>query len=357
MRESESANPVLVEVIRGTIVESSHSGAIAIADADGRLVLALGDVERPVYPRSAVKALQAIPLVESGAADAFGLGDDELAVACASHSGDRGAYRGGEKPARQGRARRELSRLRRALAGERQGHARADARRPPPRKPSTIIARANMPACSPLRCISASIRAAMSGPTTRCRVMIAGIISETCGVRLDRDGMGIDGCSVPTWSLPLGALARGFARLGTGEGFGAGAGRGGGETARRLLCRAGSGGGGRALRHHRHARARARPLRQGRRRGRALRGAAGAWAWRRAQGRRRRQARGGACARRSARRAAAGGAARACRSARRRDRSIGGASASAGSPPAPDFARALGALDATPRRQAKRRTR
>ena len=64
-------------------------GAIAIADASGRLVLALGDVERPVFPRSAVKALQAIPLVESGAADAFGLGDAELAVACASHSGDR----------------------------------------------------------------------------------------------------------------------------------------------------------------------------------------------------------------------------------------------------------------------------
>ena len=52
----------------------------------GRPVLALGDVERPVYPRSAVKALQALPLVESGAADRYGLGDEELALACASHS-------------------------------------------------------------------------------------------------------------------------------------------------------------------------------------------------------------------------------------------------------------------------------
>ena len=51
------------------------------------------------------------------------------------------------------------------------------------------------------------------------QVMIAGIISETCGVRLERDGMGVDGCSLPTWSLPLGALARGFARLGSGEGL------------------------------------------------------------------------------------------------------------------------------------------
>ena len=99
MSEPNSANPVLVEVVRGAIVESRHAGAIAVADAQGRLVLALGDVERPVFPRSAVKALQAVPLVESGAADAFGLNDEELAVACASHSGDRFAYRGGAKPA------------------------------------------------------------------------------------------------------------------------------------------------------------------------------------------------------------------------------------------------------------------
>src|SRR5262245_23688178 len=86
---SASSNPVLAEVMRGALVESRHAGAVAIADATGKLVLALGDVERPIYPRSAVKALQAILLVESGAADAFGLGDAELAVACASHSGDR----------------------------------------------------------------------------------------------------------------------------------------------------------------------------------------------------------------------------------------------------------------------------
>ena len=88
MRKSDPANPTLVEVFRGTLVESRHAGAIAVADADGGLLFAFGDVERPVFPRSAVKAMQAMPLVESGAADAFGLGDDELAVACASHSGE-----------------------------------------------------------------------------------------------------------------------------------------------------------------------------------------------------------------------------------------------------------------------------
>ena len=82
------ANPVLVEVTRGDRVESRHRGAFAVVDADGRSVAALGDVEVPVFPRSAVKALQALPLVESGAADAFGFGPRELALAQASHGGE-----------------------------------------------------------------------------------------------------------------------------------------------------------------------------------------------------------------------------------------------------------------------------
>src|SRR5690349_4851462 len=79
-------NPVLVEVLRGALVESRHRGSVAVVDPDGGTVLRLGDVERPVFPRSAVKALQALPFVESGAADP--LSDEELALACASHSGE-----------------------------------------------------------------------------------------------------------------------------------------------------------------------------------------------------------------------------------------------------------------------------
>ena len=82
------SNPVLVEVLRGALVESRHTGAVAVVDADGGRVFSLGDVGQPVYPRSAVKALQALPLVESGAADLYGLGPEELALACASHSGE-----------------------------------------------------------------------------------------------------------------------------------------------------------------------------------------------------------------------------------------------------------------------------
>ena len=80
-------DPVLVEVFRGEIVESVHRGAVAVFDAAGKAVLELGDTERPVFPRSAVKAIQALPLVESGAADAFGFGAG-TGAGLASHGGE-----------------------------------------------------------------------------------------------------------------------------------------------------------------------------------------------------------------------------------------------------------------------------
>jgi L-asparaginase II len=218
MNSTASSNPVLVEVIRGTIVESRHAGAIAVADADGRLLLALGDVERPVFPRSAIKALQAIPLVESGGADAFGLGEDELAVACASHSGDL---------AHIVAVRSLLTR-----AGLDESYLACGAHWPVSERATQALMRAGRrPQAIHNNCsgkhagmLAASVHLGLDPrgyerPDHRLQVMIAGIISETCGVRLDRDCMGVDGCSVPTWSLPLSALARGFARLGTGEGL------------------------------------------------------------------------------------------------------------------------------------------
>ena len=82
------SNPVCVEITRGNLVESRHRGSVAVVDGDGKLVLSLGDIERGVFPRSACKAMQALALVESGAADAYGFGNKELALACSSHSGE-----------------------------------------------------------------------------------------------------------------------------------------------------------------------------------------------------------------------------------------------------------------------------
>ncbi|PRX37041.1 asparaginase [Meinhardsimonia xiamenensis] len=79
------ADAELVELTRGPFTESRHRGHVAIATAEGGLVAALGAPEAVILPRSAAKMIQALPLVESGAADAFGLSSEELALACASH--------------------------------------------------------------------------------------------------------------------------------------------------------------------------------------------------------------------------------------------------------------------------------
>lgn len=77
----------MVEIWRGGLLESLHRGHAVICAADGSIVEAWGDPRAVIYPRSSCKMLQALPLVESGAADAAGLRSDQLALACASHQG------------------------------------------------------------------------------------------------------------------------------------------------------------------------------------------------------------------------------------------------------------------------------
>ena len=60
-----------------------------MVDGEGRIVAKAGDIDTPVFPRSAIKAFQCLPVIESGAADAFGFTEEELALACASHNGEQ----------------------------------------------------------------------------------------------------------------------------------------------------------------------------------------------------------------------------------------------------------------------------
>ena len=211
-------DPILIEVTRGSLVESNHRGATAVVDADGRLLLALGDVARPIFPRSAVKALQAIPLIESGAADAFGLGEPELAITCASHSGDAihlAAVRtllakagldesqlacGAHWPISE-RTTRELMRAGRSPEAI---HNNCSG------KHAGMLAKALHLGLDP---------SGYERPEHGVQEEIRRIISEICGVELEREEMGIDGCSVPTFAFSLAALARGFARLASGKGL------------------------------------------------------------------------------------------------------------------------------------------
>src|SRR3569623_3234465 len=78
-------NPILAEMTRGNWVENRHRGAFVGSDAKGNIIASAGDIDRAIFPRSAVKSMQALALVSSGALYKFDLTDEELALACASH--------------------------------------------------------------------------------------------------------------------------------------------------------------------------------------------------------------------------------------------------------------------------------
>lgn len=77
----------MVELWRGGLLESTHLGHAVLVDEAGQIVEAWGNPERIIFPRSSCKMIQALPLVESGAADAVGLTPAHLALSCASHQG------------------------------------------------------------------------------------------------------------------------------------------------------------------------------------------------------------------------------------------------------------------------------
>ncbi|MBO9668745.1 MAG: asparaginase [Bdellovibrio sp.] len=84
-----SKQPLVVEVLRGPAVESVHQVMIAVVNESGQLLHAWGNPQYPTFPRSAIKMLQALPLIESGAADKFQLDEKQIALACASHRGEK----------------------------------------------------------------------------------------------------------------------------------------------------------------------------------------------------------------------------------------------------------------------------
>ena len=81
-------DPLKVNIYRGDTVESSHLIHCVVMGRGGEMLHSWGDENRLVSPRSSLKSLQALPFVESGAVDAFGLGDEEIALACASNNAE-----------------------------------------------------------------------------------------------------------------------------------------------------------------------------------------------------------------------------------------------------------------------------
>jgi len=215
------SNPVLVEVTRGKLIESRHRGAIAVADAEGTTVLALGDVAAPIFPRSAIKAIQALVLLESGGADRFGFGDEELALACASHGGEPGHVAAVERML--------------AAAGLDASALACGAHWPLHQASARALARTGGTAsalhnnCSGKHAGFLCAACAMSADTRGYEAAdhpvqraVKAALEDLTGAAIPDERRAIDGCAVPTWALPLAGLARAFARFGTGQGLAAG---------------------------------------------------------------------------------------------------------------------------------------
>ena len=202
----------LAEVTRGELVESTHPGVVVVADVTGKLLACHGDSEHVAYFRSSAKPFQAVPLVESGAADAFGFTSEDLALACASHDAT---------PAHQRGVARMLAKIGLDEDALRCGVA------PPPDPQEAARITLGLKAQSQLQCECSGEHAGMLAaclhlgyplqsyiepdhPLQRC---IRDIVAQA--LRLPEDDLvtGTDGCRIPTFAAPVRAFAVAYATL------------------------------------------------------------------------------------------------------------------------------------------------
>ncbi|MDQ1559749.1 MAG: hypothetical protein QOD32_2809 [Pyrinomonadaceae bacterium] len=202
----------LVEVTRGSITESRHHGHVVAVDGDGQVVASLGSPELVTYLRSSAKPLQAVPLVASGAADRFNFTPQEIAVACGSHSGEplheetvaamlaktglgAGALKCGVHEPFSAEVTRELRRRGekpRVLQNNCSG------------KHTGMLALALHLGGAP---------ATYDQPDNPAQLAIARTVSQFSGVPAASIAVGIDGCGVPVFGVPVRAMALMYARL------------------------------------------------------------------------------------------------------------------------------------------------
>jgi len=208
------AAPITVEARRAGLPESRHAVRAVIADAAGRVVAAWGDDGRPVFARSAIKPIQSIPLVDTGAAAAFALDQAALALACASHNGEArhvavvdtvlaklgvddtvlscGAHWPYHEPTVHDmiRAGQRPRRAHNNCAGEHAGMLVTARHRDEP-------------------------FGGYEQPDHPVQRRITAAVARLCGVREQDMPVGVDGCGAPALALPLAAMATGLARWGT----------------------------------------------------------------------------------------------------------------------------------------------
>lgn len=215
---TKASPPITVVATRGGVIESRHAVHAVAVDAQGRVLRAWGDAEQSVFPRSANKMIQALPFVESGAADKLGLGADELALACASHGGEAKHVAHVEK---------WLNR-----AGLTDAALECGTHWPYHEASAQALARAGSAPC-PYHNNCSGKHAGMISTAWMLNEDFAGYverdhpvqrrvtaaIEQVCAVNLRDAPWDRDGCSIPTIALPLRAFAHGLARFGSGAGL------------------------------------------------------------------------------------------------------------------------------------------
>ncbi|HEY7747611.1 MAG TPA: asparaginase [Aestuariivirgaceae bacterium] len=209
-------NPVLVEIHRGSAVESRHRGSFCVVGANGKTVAAAGTIDQPVFPRSAIKAFQALPLIETGAADLIGLTPEEIALLCSSHSGEADHVRVAYSILHKAGMREEQLEC---GAHPPQDHAALRELIKSGSEPRVIHNNCSGKHAGMLA-LAARLGVEPSGyidPDHPVQRTIAQVLDELCDVQTRNLPRAIDGCSVPTWGLPLRNLALGFQRFASGE--------------------------------------------------------------------------------------------------------------------------------------------
>uniref|UniRef100_A0A2A4Z8X4 Asparaginase n=1 Tax=OCS116 cluster bacterium TaxID=2030921 RepID=A0A2A4Z8X4_9PROT len=212
-------NPILVDVLRADHVESVHRGAIYVVDDKGEELLSVGNVDKLVFPRSAIKIMQALPLAESGAIEALRLNDKQLSLICSSHNG-------------------EVKHAQTALAilqgvGLDVADLQCGSHAPLYRPAADELVRNGESACALHNNCSGKHSGMLAfakhaGFDTQDYIelehpvqrQVLKMMSELTEFDLSTASCGFDGCSLPTWAAPLTAWAKAFAKISRGKGLG-----------------------------------------------------------------------------------------------------------------------------------------
>ncbi len=204
-----ATNPVLAQLRRGDHVESQHRGAWVVVDTGGDVLHHCGDPDQEVFARSSTKSIQALPLIETGVAERLGVTDAELALVAASHNGE---------PVHVQTARSLLARA---------GLSEADLRCGPQRRagtgddttPTRVANNCSGKHAGFLVATAALGHdpAAYLEPASPLQEMVHDAVLALTGADAGEVTVAIDGCSAPTFRLPLRSLATGLARMANPE--------------------------------------------------------------------------------------------------------------------------------------------